>query len=122
MNREPGGEADFATESWPSLDAFLAEVLRVDARPMGQGIALDDTVYVLDARLELNPYSVQSQRLPARSSEAPGPGEVVLDTVMHWAEAWKPGKAERTATAAGHPFRGDRLPIYPPRPTPTAPP
>ena len=115
MRREAGGEADFSTTEWPTLDAFLAEAAQLRGHPMGERIALDGTVYSVDAHVELNPWSIQAKALPpglqGQPARPPTP-EGMFDTLLHWAESWQPGDAERTSSSAGHPFRGDRLPTW----------
>lgn len=112
MRKEPGGELDSAATEWDSLDGFLRDVAYFDRRAIAERIPLDPTIYRLEARIELNPWSVQATALPATAGQRPPPLEV-FETVLEWAEEWKPGQAEREARATGHPFRGDRLPFVP---------
>lgn len=115
MQREPGGEADFAAERWPTLDAFIDAVAQAVAVPMGERVRLDEKVYYVDARVELNPWSVQAKALPPEVRAGKGGGatpEAMFDTFLHWAEDWQPGKAERSHSTRGYPFRADRLPTF----------
>lgn len=115
MRREPGGEADFETQRWPSLEAFIDAVARADAVAMGERVRADEKVFFVDARVELNPWSVQAKALPAEVSGGAGAGaapEAMFDALLHWAEDGRPGKAERAFSTRGHPFRADRLPTF----------
>jgi hypothetical protein len=124
MRREPGGEADFETQRWPSLEAFIDTVARADAVTMGERVRANDKVFFVDARVELNPWSVQAKALPPAVGGGTGAGaapEAMFDALLHWAEDGRPGKAERAFSTRGHPFRADRLPAFRgPSPVPAA--
>lgn len=115
MRREPGGEADFATERWPTLEAFIEAIARAEAVTMGERIRRNEKVFFVDARVELNPWSAQAETLPPDVRGGNGAGaapEAMFDAFLHWAEDGKPGKAERSRSTRGHPFRADRLPTF----------
>ncbi len=114
MVREGGDAGEVTTTEWPSLEAFLADFLQFRGSPLANHVPLDETVYRLDATVEMNPWGLSvGGGAPLVLDGTPTTAVGMFDTVLSWAEAWRPGRAERRMRASGHPFRGDRLPSVP---------
>lgn len=103
---------------YPSVEAFAEAFLKRVAVPLGARIPLDDTSYVLDVRVEVNPMTDETvARIrrwlldPGRADGDPA-GRTLFGTVVRLFENLKTGAAEQVLTAQAHPFRGDRLPLF----------
>jgi hypothetical protein len=98
---------------WVSVDAFLDTWMRFEAAPIASGIPLDETVYRLDARLDVNPTSEELRaRLRAWLAAPPNAPDASLGRRLLSPLIALSGRADRIRKASGHPFRGDRLPFW----------
>ncbi len=114
---------DARTETHPSVDAFLGSFLRLQAAPLADDIATDESVYRVRTRVEVNPVSAEQLGRMRRWLTRPGGvwaldplGSGLLGSFVRLFHNLKPGAAERVLTVVGHPFRGDRLPFVQRRP------
>jgi hypothetical protein len=115
--------------TYASVNLFLKNFARVQAQPVAPAVPRDGRLYRLHARLEVNPLSdaqlARMRRWLAQSPEGASLDPLngtLLGSFVRFFDNLKPGVAERSVSAVGHPVRGDRMPAaQPPKAPPSAP-
>ena len=106
------------TETFQDVDTFLRAFAALRRRELAQDVALDDTLYQVHLRIEVNPLSADKLALMRRWLASPGTanfldpmGSGLFGSFVRLFDNLKPGRAERAVESTGHPVRGDRLPF-----------
>jgi hypothetical protein len=106
------------TQTYPDIDSFLRAFGELKRRTLARDVALNETLYQVHLRIEVNPLSADKLALMRRWLASPGTanfldpmGSGLFGSFVRLFDNLKPGRAERVVESTGHPVRGDRLPF-----------